>query len=271
MAAADGDDGYLARVIRVLESFDSELRALKVSTIASTARLPLPTAYRIVGELRAIGFLARDPDGRIRLGARLWELANRGSPLSDPREAARSELDALHAATGLHTNLAVLRDGSVLVVDRIHANIALPNRSVTAARMPAIRSSRGRAMLALARELAERELGRGDGAGGAGRGDGADVGAAAAAAAADAAAAEERAVRELAQVRRAGYAVRRGMQDASTLGIAAPVFVARRVVAAVGLVAPIETSAGVERALGERVVMSAARIGEAMGRRLSPV
>lgn len=255
MSASDGGDTHLARAFRVLEAFDSELTALTVGAIAAATSIPLASAYRIVGDLVGMGLLLRDVDGRIRLGSRLWELANRGSPLSGLREAARPELIALHREFGSHVNLAVLREGSVLVVDRIVADSRLPNRSVTAARMSALRSSLGLALLAhapaaqlrlaVAIELASRADDP-DGAGAA-------------------AALEAETGRVLARARRAHFAVQRGLQDATTLGIAAPVRRGARGgegVAAVGVVLPIETTATAERAVGERLHGAARRIAQ---------
>ncbi|GGA72147.1 IclR family transcriptional regulator [Pseudoclavibacter endophyticus] len=248
------DDGYLARVIRVLEVFDSELTALKVSAIAGAAELPLPTAYRIVGDLVSHGLLGRDVDGRIRLGSRLWELANRGSPLEGLREAARSELISVHTATGFHTNFAVLREGTVLVVDRIVADTDLRNRSITAARMSALRSSLGLAMLAHApyaqlrlaialelAELPEPSVGERDAF----------------------AVAEESAKRELDGVRRRGYAAQRGQQDTNTMGVAAPVLGERGLaVASIGVIMPVDTTHAAELAAAERLRHVAGRIAD---------
>lgn len=251
------DDGYLARVIRVLESFDSELTALKVSAIVAATNLPPATTYRIVGDLVAIGFLGRDADGRIRLGSRLWELANRGSPLTGLREAARAELVSVHTATGFHTNLAVLREGSVLVVDRIVADTVLRNRSITAARMSALRSSLGLAMLASApyaqlrlaialelAELPEPAVGDDDAF----------------------AAAETSARRELDGIHRRGYAMQRGRQDSNTMGVAVPVMGERgRPLASIGVILPVETTSANEQAVAERLHRAAARIADRLG------
>lgn len=255
MAGADTrDEGYLSRVIRVIEVFDSELTALKVSAISGAAGLPLPTAYRIVGDLVSHGLLGRDIDGRIRLGSRLWELANRGSSLEGLREAARAELIGVHTATGFHTNFAVLREGSVLVVDRIVANTDLRNRSITAARMSALRSSLGLAMLAhapyaqlrlaIALELAELPEPSVD------ESDAFEV-------------AKESAKRELDGVRRRGYASQRGQQDTNTMGVAAPVLGERgRPIASIGVIMPVETTQAAELATAERLRVCAARIAE---------
>lgn len=253
-------DGYLARVIRVLEAFDSELSAMTVGAIASATGIPLPSAYRIVSELADMGLLLRDVDGRIRLGARLWELANRGSPLNDLREAAHGDLIALHRELGCHVNLAVLREGSVLVVDRILADTVLPNRSMTASRMSALRSSLGRAQLAFAPAAQVRLAVAIDLASGVPDARGGDDG--------DVAFREAEAAmaRELARVRRLGYAVQRALQDESTMGVSAPIRAGRgEAVAAIGVVLPIETTARTEQAVAEQLRAAAGRIVAAQG------
>lgn len=250
----DGDDRYLARVVRVLETFDSELAVHRVGDIVAATGLPTATAYRIVADLVAYGFLSRDADGRIRLGSRLWELANRGSPLTDLREAARVEIMGVHAATGFHTNLAVLREGTVLVVDRIVADTPLRNRSVPATRQSALRSSLGLAMLAHA-PYAQLRLALALEHARASETSGIDAD--------EAFADDEReASRTLERVRRIRHATQRGKQDANTMGVAVPVFGARgEVVAALGVIMPVESTAASELAAAERLRLAAGRVG----------
>ena len=97
------------RAFGVLEAFTPASPALTLSEIARRAGLPLTTAHRLVGELRAAGALERDGDGTYRIGLRLWEIASlapRGVPL---REAALPFLEDLYEVTHENAQLGVRR------------------------------------------------------------------------------------------------------------------------------------------------------------------
>jgi DNA-binding IclR family transcriptional regulator len=98
----------LSRVVRIFETFGPDTPALRVTDIARRAGLHVATASRMVDELVGHGWLRRDPDRRIRVGVRLWELASRASPTLGLREAAMPFMEDLHAVVGHHTQLAVL-------------------------------------------------------------------------------------------------------------------------------------------------------------------
>ncbi|MFE9703220.1 helix-turn-helix domain-containing protein [Streptomyces sp. NPDC005930] len=63
-------ESVLSRAARILEAFNQEQPALTVSEIARRTGLHVATASGLVGELVAHGFLGRDDDGRVRIGAR---------------------------------------------------------------------------------------------------------------------------------------------------------------------------------------------------------
>src|SRR4051794_2479613 len=75
VARSSSGESVLTRAVRILEVFTPEDPALPVSEIARRASLHVATASRLVAQLTAHGLLARQPDGRIRIGVRLWELA----------------------------------------------------------------------------------------------------------------------------------------------------------------------------------------------------
>lgn len=87
MARSSSGESVLERIVRILEAFDLETRALTVSQIAHRSRLPLSTASRLIENLVQRGLLARDTERRLRIGVRLWELAQHASPRLDLREA----------------------------------------------------------------------------------------------------------------------------------------------------------------------------------------
>ena len=55
-------DNLLSRAVRILEAFDADHPTLQVAAVARRAELPLPTTYRLVGELVRLGLLERGAD-----------------------------------------------------------------------------------------------------------------------------------------------------------------------------------------------------------------
>lgn len=152
-------DSVLTRVVRIYEAFGPDTPALRVTDIAHRAGLHVATASRLVDELVGHGWLHRDPDRRIRVGVRLWELASRASPTLGLREAALPFMEDLHAVAGHHTQLAVLDGREVLFVERLSAPGAVVNVTRVAGRLPLHASSSGLVLLAHApAELQEQVL-----------------------------------------------------------------------------------------------------------------
>src|SRR3954468_8747669 len=148
MAKRAQGESVLSRVVRIFETFGPDTPALRVTDIARRADLHVATASRMVDELVGHGWLRRDPDRRIRVGVRLWELASRASPTLGLREAAMPFMEDLHAVVGHHTQLAVLEDREVLFVERLSAPGAVVNVTRVAGRLPLHASSSGLVLLA---------------------------------------------------------------------------------------------------------------------------
>jgi DNA-binding IclR family transcriptional regulator len=146
-------------VVRVLEAFTPADPVLTVTEIARRSGLHVATASRLIAELESHGLLARR-DGAVRVGVRMWELAQRASPTLSLREAAMPFLEDLHAVIGQHVQLAVLDGDEVLFVERMSAPNAVVNYTRIAGRLSLHASSSGLVLLAHApREQQERVLG----------------------------------------------------------------------------------------------------------------
>jgi DNA-binding IclR family transcriptional regulator len=149
----------LSRVVRIFEAFGSDATALRVSDIARRTGLHVATASRLVEELVEHGWLHREPDRRVRIGVRLWELASRASPTLGLREAAMPFMEDLHAVVGQHTQLAILDGREALFVERLSTPGAVDNVTRIAGRLPLHASSSGLVLLANApAELQEAVL-----------------------------------------------------------------------------------------------------------------
>lgn len=160
MARSDAHESVIERAARVLEAFDHDHPVLTVAEIARKSGVPVPTAYRLVNQLLAVGFLERTGSGEVRIGMHLWELASLGARARDLREAAMPYLEDIHAATRQHTQLMVLDGTDVLVVEQLKARQALDGILLAVGRrMPAHTGSGGLVLLANAdRELQDEVL-----------------------------------------------------------------------------------------------------------------
>ena len=142
------NDTVLDRVLRILSAFDAQRRQLPVSDLARLADIPLATTYRLVSQLTSEDILTRYPDGSIGLGMRLWELAARSSPAVSLRTAAMPFLDDVQSIFRQHTQLSVLDDHELLVVERLSSRNSVINQAAVATRMPVHSVSMGLVQLA---------------------------------------------------------------------------------------------------------------------------
>jgi DNA-binding IclR family transcriptional regulator len=137
-----------ARALAVLGAFDSDHPALPLSALARRAGLPLSTTHRLVAELSAWGALDRRPDGAYVVGRRLWDLGLLAPVSRELRDVALPFLQDLSAATGENAHLAV-RDGtSALFVERLSGRSAVAIVSRTGSRLPLHATGVGKVLLA---------------------------------------------------------------------------------------------------------------------------
>ncbi|MER7505984.1 IclR family transcriptional regulator [Nonomuraea pusilla] len=235
-----------SKVLSILAAFDSAHPQLTLTEVARRSGVPLSTVHRLVGELEEWQALSRAPDGRLRIGLRLWELGQ----LAPGRlqDLAHPWLQEVFASTGENVHLAV-RDGlEVLYVDKVYGRRAVPIVSRTGARLPMHPTGVGKALLAhetewfvkayLARKL-ERPT----------RHTVTEPG---------------RLARELAAVRAQGYATTFEEMTLGSCSAAAPVLVDGRPVAALGIVLASRRARELPR-LVDPIMEASARIAEAIG------
>src|SRR5699024_9267131 len=126
----------LDRVLRILAAFDVHRRQLPIAELSRLTDIPLATTYRLVTQLTAEDILTRYANGTVGLGMRLWELAARSSPALGLRTAAMPFLDAVQAIFRQHTQLSLLDDQEVLVVECLSSRNSVVNQAILASRMP---------------------------------------------------------------------------------------------------------------------------------------
>lgn len=107
---------------RVLTSFSTEERELGVSELARRLGLGKSTVHRLLVTLSGEGLLEQNPvTGRYRLGLRMYELGSLVSVHLDLHEAATTVLTELRNHTGETVQLAVLDGREVVYVDRLES------------------------------------------------------------------------------------------------------------------------------------------------------
>ena len=206
------------RIVRIISAFDENRPSMPVATLARRTGLPLSTTHRIVRDLMGHGFLQKEPDGGVRLGLRLWELANRSSAALGLKQIAMPFMEDIQAVVRQHTQLSVLSGDEVLFIERLSSHGSVLNHAQVAGRLPVHISSSGMVMMAHSpRHVQEAYL----------QGRHLDAG-------------EERSLRAAwAQMRLQGSASLPGAVVPDTTGIAVPVFgPAGTAVAAIGVVVP---------------------------------
>ena len=223
MANSRSGDSMLERFVRILSAFDATRSSMSVATLSRRAEVPLATTYRLVDEMARHELLSREPSGEVRLGMRLWELANRSSPAVDLRQAAMPFMEDIQSVVRQHTQLAVLKDDEVLVIERLSSRGSVVNQAKIAGRMPVHRTAMGMALLAYApNHVQESYLARHPEA----------------VAMVDAVSFDFR--RHLADIRKRGYAAFDGRVDTDTTGLAVPVLgKGGQAIAAIGVVLPL--------------------------------
>lgn len=230
-----------AKVLALLEAFTPSTTDLTLSEMARRAGVSLPTAHRRAAELLEWGALERGPDGRYRIGLRLWELASLAPRGLGLREAAMPFLEDLYEITRENVQLAVREDTEVVFVERIAGRYAIPVRTRVGGRFDLHATGVGLVLLAHAPVEVQQEL------------LDAPLGRFSAKTITDPAVLREK----LASVRQHGFAISDGQVTTDALSVAAPVTDSDgSVIAAVSLVVRAEGSQPTALA---PVVQSAAR------------
>ena len=148
MANSPSGDSVISRVVRVLDSFDRDRPSMTLSRLAVRAGLPLSTAHRLVEELVDYGLIRRTDSGELRIGLRMWEISARSLAAMDVREAALPFMDDVLSAVHQHTTLAVLDGKSALYVERMSSPDSVLDAARITDRLPLNACSSGLVLLA---------------------------------------------------------------------------------------------------------------------------
>lgn len=139
-----------SRVLAILSSFDETHTSLTLSDIARRSGLPLSTTHRLLAELEKWEAVDRSPDGVYRVGRRLWQLGTLAPVQRELREVALSPMQDLYVATHENVTLAVLSGRSALYVERIHGKASVRVESRPGRPLPLHATGVGKVLLAYA-------------------------------------------------------------------------------------------------------------------------
>ncbi|MGH2684975.1 MAG: IclR family transcriptional regulator [Actinomycetota bacterium] len=143
----------LANGLRVLEYLIDQGEA-GVSETARALKLTVGTTHRLVGTLVEAGFVSQNASNRkYRPTSKMTDLARASRGDIDFIGAAHPFLERLQNTSGETVNLAVLRDNSVVYIDRAVSDQPLSVAVKIGSRVPAYCTSLGRALLAFGPEL----------------------------------------------------------------------------------------------------------------------
>ncbi|ODT80436.1 MAG: transcriptional regulator [Pelagibacterium sp. SCN 64-44] len=151
----------LVKLVRVLECFSTNDRALTLAEICQRTGFPRSTTHRLLASLREVGFLEQDRErDRYRLGLKLFELGNTALSNFDLHREARPYVEALRQMTGQTVHLAVFDGYRAVVIRRADPapDNAMPVTSTFIENAPAHCTSVGKAILAWQPEEAVRRL-----------------------------------------------------------------------------------------------------------------
>lgn len=117
--SGSGGDPVAKRALDLLGTFDARSRRLSLSEMAERANLPLPTTYRLARVLTEWGALQRSADRRYQIGRRIWEIGLLAGVQTEIRQIAAPFLQDLFVATREAVYLAVRQGRTALYVDRL--------------------------------------------------------------------------------------------------------------------------------------------------------
>lgn len=115
------DEGMksLGKLVRVLDCFSTDDRALSLSDICARTGYPRSTAHRLMASLREVGFLDQDRErDAYRLGLKLFELGSVALSNLDIHREAYPFVEALERMTGNTVTVAIFDGFRAVVVRR---------------------------------------------------------------------------------------------------------------------------------------------------------
>lgn len=123
-AEADGASGrpiaiqVIERAMRLLDALAAQPEPVTLKELSATTGLHASTAHRILNDLVVGRYVERVDNGLYQLGMRLLELGSLVKGRLNVREAAISAMRSLHKLTGQTINLSVQQGDEIVYIDR---------------------------------------------------------------------------------------------------------------------------------------------------------
>ncbi len=236
----------LAKGLDVLEAL-ADVEETGLSELARRLGVSGPTLFRILATLAARGYVQKSAASRYRLTLKAWEIGAKTVRRIRLRDVARPFMERLAAATGETVHLSVMQGDGIVIVDKIDSPHPVRVDTFVGQRAPAHCSATGKAILAFLppatlADVLPKSYGRHT-----------------AATIADRAAFE----RELAEVRRLGWAKNREEWRDGVCAAGVPVFESSGAVAA-SLSVTVPTPRFTQSALREKLVPALKKTGAAL-------
>jgi DNA-binding IclR family transcriptional regulator len=162
MAVTERSPSVTGKVMAILDAFTPGDLGLTLTEICRHAGLPLATGHRLIGELTGGGFLQRRPDGTYEIGIRLWRIGAQASAAAGLRELALPHMEDLYEVTHENVQLALLREGKALYLERLRGPRSVPIVTRVGAELSLHATGVGKVLLAFAaEEVAEKAIAEG--------------------------------------------------------------------------------------------------------------
>lgn len=137
-----------SRVLSIIGAFDERHRSLTLTELAHRAKMPVPTAHRLVGQLVAGNALQRLADGRYAMGRLTWQAGLLAPVGGDLHRVAEPFLHDVYATTVATVHLAVRDGDEVLYLERMAGRTSVPIVSGAGSRLPMHSTGVGKVLLA---------------------------------------------------------------------------------------------------------------------------
>lgn len=137
------------RAAAIVQLLASEVEPLALAQISAALSLAKPTAHGLLQTLCAVGFVEQEgAQGRYHLGRDLLQLGSATLDVNELRSRAINWTDALAARTGHSARVALFRDGRVLVAHHVFRIGASDDVLQTGSTLPLHASALGKVLVA---------------------------------------------------------------------------------------------------------------------------
>lgn len=152
--------GTVEKALDLLAHLEAQRTPCGVSEVGRALAMPKASVHRLLASLASRGYVERTDDGRYRLGFRLVRLGLAVLAREPLVEAARPALEAAAREAGETYFLATIRDGAIVVLDKVEGTGMLRAAPGIGESAPLHATAVGKLYLALAPERVAAPVGK---------------------------------------------------------------------------------------------------------------